>query len=88
MANPFPTPILKGSWVKVATNVTSGFIHRLIAGPAYLQTYRLTGESPPLSTEEGIPLFISQGTVEISSRDPIDIYIWCEGKDGSVRVDI
>jgi hypothetical protein len=86
MANPLVVAITKGAWVKVATSVTTGYIHILRQGVMYQQTYRLTGAPPPVSQAEGAR--IPEEGVAISSSQLIDVYIWASSKDGSIRVDV
>lgn len=89
MANPVATSIVKGAWRLVATNVTSGIIHKLDVSPSrYLQTYRLTGEAAPTDINEGAILFENGSSESIESSDPIDVYVWAKDADGSVRVDV
>lgn len=87
MANPITVAVPEGAWKKVAANVVAGFVHQLLSTPnVYLQTYRLTGVAAPTLVTEGIPF--SGKTEEISSSVGIDVYVWCKGGDGSVRVDV
>ena len=86
MADPVITPCPEGEWTKVATNQTTGVIHILSKNPKqYLQTYRDTGEAAPTAIAEAVP-FIEHLT--ISAATGIDVYIWTQGADGSVRVDL
>lgn len=90
MADPVITAITEGEWVKVATNVLAGQVHRLSNVPnVYLQTYRLTGGAAPTLESEGVLAF-QRGDVteQISASAAIDAYMWAKGGDGSVRVDI
>lgn len=86
MANPLVAEITKGSWVKVATNVTAGVIHVLKFDAMYQQTYRLTGDPAPTLQTEGSQM--SRDGAEISALVGIDVYIWCSSADGKVRVDV
>ena len=86
MANPLPVPCPEGQWTKVATNAVSGTIRVLLTSPnAYFQTYRVTGEAAP--TDKADAVVFNDGD-KISSVAGIDVYIWAEGKAGSVRVDL
>lgn len=88
------------AWQKIATAVTTGMIHRIITTVYYYQTYRLTGEAAPTAPTQGtIPeeaarLFDQSNSEEISSSNPIDVYIMCANQDddatdeGKIRVDI
>lgn len=86
MADPVITACPAGAWTKVATNQTTGVIHILKTDPGkYLQTYRdTTGVAPTLITE-GVPF---EESLQISAAAGIDVYVWCIGKAGSVRVDL
>lgn len=85
MANTVVTPCLMGIWTKVATNVTTGFIHILDNSPsAYYQTYRTTGGAAPTGLTEAVKF---DGSMEIKSSIGIDIYVWAQSDIGSVRVD-
>lgn len=77
------------SWTKIATNVTTGNVHRILKGPgSYLQTYRDTGNPAPTDLSDAVPIFESGSQVPISNISGIDIYIYPVGKAGSVRVDL
>ena len=89
MANPIIVSCTVDTWVKVATNVTSGMIHkRTKKNSIYLQTYRETGDPAPTDINEGVELFITSDSVGISSDTNIDVYIRCIGETGSIRVDV
>ena len=87
-------------WQKVATAVVSGIIHRITTTVYYYQTYRLTGEAAPSAPtqgtipEEAVRLFTQSKSEEISSSDPIDVYIMVANQDddandtGKIRVDV
>ena len=91
MADPAIKACAEGAWTKVATSVASGQVHTLITvgsggeSLVYLQTYRTTGGAAPTLLTEGAPL--SELCTPIQSSFDIDIYIWCMGAAGSVRVD-
>ena len=85
MANPVLVVCPAGAWTKVATNVTTGYIHVLDNSPsAYYQTYRTTGGAAPTDLTEAVKF---DGSMEIKSSVGIDVYVWANGDIGSVRVD-
>lgn len=89
MANPNVINLTKDTWVKVATNVFTGVIHKMLNSPSgYIQTYRLTGESAPSDTSEGIICFVNDLPEEIKSSVGIDVYVYAKKNDGKVRVDV
>lgn len=91
MADPVSSPVIEacpeGQWTLVAT-ATAGQIHKMINGPLYLQTYRPTGSPAPTSQSEGVLLFSRCTSAEISFSSTADIYVWCVGGAGKVRVDV
>lgn len=88
MANPEIKSIPKNTITKVATNVLTGQLKRLIPRASYLCTYRKTGEAAPTVETEFAKIFENSSSETISSYESIDIYIVCKSKAGSVRVDI
>ena len=86
MADPVITPCPEGVWTKVAASQTAGKVHIMSTAPdKYLQTYRdATGIAPTLITE-GVPF---TELLTISAAAVVDVYIWPQGADGSVRVDL
>ena len=101
MANPLVVDIdTEWAWQKVATNVTTGVIHRLSTDVYYYQTYRLTGvaapSAPTLGTlpEEAVKIFEDGNQESILSSEAIDVYIMVKydntlaGRDGKIRVDV
>lgn len=89
MANPVFVDCPADEWTKVATDVTTGQIWKANTTPAYLQTYKLTGEAAPSDRGEGMKLFSDDNnSEEISSSEPIDVYVFPVGAIGRVRVDI
>jgi hypothetical protein len=85
MADPLIVAITAATWVKVATNVTSGYIRILDHNENYLYTQRDTGGTAPSSRTEGA---IFEGkSMAIGSTVAIDVYIYCQ-EGGSVRVDL
>lgn len=92
MAAPVTAPVIvqcpPDQWTIVATG-TTGQIHRMLNGPMYLQTYRPTGQgAPAASPSEGVVIFESSDHAGISFSSIADIYIWCNGGAGIVRVDV
>lgn len=87
-ADPDLIVINEGAWQKVATNVTTGQIHIATTKPdGYFQTYRITGNPAPTLQDEGI--YIPWGTTQIiSSAAGIDVYIYCKGSNGKIRLDL
>jgi len=89
MANPIFVTCTKGVWTKVATNVTTGLIHKVDLTPyEYLQTYRDTGDPAPTLKSDGVPAFEGKRTELISATAGIDIYLYPIIDNGRVRVDI
>ena len=87
-ADPSLIVITKDTWQKVATNVTTGQIHIKNTSPdSYFQTYRITGNPAPTVSDEGV--YMPWGKLQtISSAAGIDVYIYCKGKDGRIRLDL
>ena len=89
MANPVLVACAKGAWTKVATNVQTGFIHKVSGAPnGYLQTYRDTGDAAPTLETQGVVAFENSGTEAILATAGIDVYIWAQNAAGEVRVDL
>jgi hypothetical protein len=89
MATPVIVACPAGAWTKVATNVQTGFIHKMKTAPnVYLQTYRDTGDAPPTLRTEGVEAFVDEPTEAISAVAGIDIYLWVDDVAGRVRVDL
>lgn len=86
MADPVIVACPKDAWTLVALNQTTGVIHILKTDPdKYMQTYRDTGESAPTTIAEAVPF---DTPLQISAAAGIDVYVRCQGEDGSVRVDL
>jgi hypothetical protein len=51
-------------------------------------TYVLTGESAPTDLEKAVQVLNTEDNIPISAGEPIDIYLYCTGEDGIVRVDV
>lgn len=89
MANPVFVDCTKNIWTKVATNITTGLIHKVHGAPyEYRQTYRETGGAAPTLRSDGVSAFENNRTEIISATAGIDIYIYPINVDGKVRVDI
>lgn len=87
-ADPVLITITKDGWQKVATNVTAGQIHIKNNVPnAYWQTYRDTGGGAPTSRDEGVRMPFGK-SFDISAAAGIDVYIYCTGSDGRIRLDL
>jgi hypothetical protein len=95
MADPANKTCTENTWVKIATNVTAGQVHKQkkVADTTgktlkYLQTYVMTGGAAPVGTEIGVPMFDETAHETISASAGIDPYVYCMGGDGLVRVDV
>lgn len=88
MANPVFVDCPVNTWTKVATNVTSGNVHRKDITPSYLQSYVMTGDPAPTTIVEGVVAFENSSTEPISAASAIDVYIYSFGAVGRVRVDV
>lgn len=90
MADPINVPITNGVWTLVATNVTTGVISvKEWNATDFYHTYRLTGNPAPIGDEtENTSVQIKSYQIQISSVDPIDVYIFCKQVDGAVVVAI
>ena len=100
MADPSVKTIQEWVWLKVATNVVTGMIHRLNAQIDYYQTYRLTGGGAPTAPTAGtLPteaakMFTDVQEEPIRALAGIDVYIMGADRDdttsneGSIRVDV
>lgn len=88
MADPALIAVPADAWLKVATNVLTGQIHIKKTTPSnYFSTYRDTGGAAPTLQDEGI-LMPWGKTAQIESSGGIDVYIFCAGAAGRVRVDL
>jgi hypothetical protein len=93
MADPAIVACTAGQWTKVATNQTAGVIHILTGntGQIWLQTYRATGGGAPTLRTEGVVFgkdTLSKQTETINAAAGVDVYVWPDLHDGSVRVDV
>ena len=77
MANPTEVSLTAGSWVKVATNATSGIIERKDSfnsrDQVILRTYRATGDPAP--TDEVGAVAWEDGFLKIEASAGIDVYL-------------
>ena len=88
-SNPVIVPCPLDTWVKVATAVKLGTIHRTSSIPeVYIQTFVLTGEAAPTDDTDAALIFVTQVQSDISSDADIDVYIKARGASGEVRVDL
>ena len=96
MANPLVVTISpEWAWQKVATNVVTGAIYRLVSTVYYYQTFRLTSEAAPSAPtppnpvtgipgvipDEAIRMFDQSNEELIQSNELIDVYIMCANQD-------
>lgn len=89
MANPIFINLTKDTWVKIATSVVAGQVWKVNSSPeSYLQTYKVAGEAAPTGRALGVTAFNKSSVEEIASPSPIDVYLWADGEDGRVRVDL
>ncbi len=66
----------------------SGQIHDKASIAEYYQTYRDTGDAAPTDLTEAVSILNKEKSIIISSSSPIDVYIYCKGEAGKVRVDL
>ncbi len=99
MADPQVVAISQWVWTKVATNITTGTVHRLNTLVDYYQTYRDTGGSAPSAPTvgtvptEAVKMFNSKAFEDTEYTTGIDVYIMGGSRSqssniGSVRVDL
>ena len=95
MANPEIVAIPKAAWLKVASGVFTGFIRKMLNDPSsYYFTTRVADDpepavvDPALPTFEGVPIFLQGRNAEITATEATDVYMFCTGNDGRVRVDV
>jgi len=89
MANPVSVTCTADTWVKVATNVTSGNIGKQSNLPdKYVRTYKLTGEAAPTDDDEAGPIFTCCDSATIGHSVAIDVYIKAIGAAGAVVVEL
>ena len=86
MANPAVTALTNRTVTKVATNITSGVLSRLVSATKYFATYRLTGQSAPTLAaffDEAKRIFASFDQEEITNSVGIDVYVVSEDDSAS-----
>lgn len=89
MANPVFVTCDKNVWIKVATDVQTGLVHKVSGAPnGYLQAYRDTAGPAPTLETQGVVAFENSGTEAILATAGIDVYIYAQAKAGKVRVDL
>jgi len=94
MDNPAIIVVPEKIWTKVAEDVVTGVIHRLVSTVNYYQTYRLTGQAAPTELSERVRIFEQSNEAAISATEAIDVYLYCENNDadsddnGKVRIDL
>jgi len=87
MADPSLVTLTANTWVKVATNVTAGIIQNRLTDNQVYHTYRMTGNTAPIGTAEGI-LWNTDLDLVIKSDYGIDVYLYSVGVAGKVRVNV
>lgn len=93
MANPsLPIDCPEGQYTKVATGVLSGQIWRIKGNAEYYYTYRVTEDPAPTEFSGAVRIFkdddSSENFVNLEFKELVDIYFYCLGADGQVRVDV
>ena len=91
MANPDMKNIPADTITLIASAVTGGIIHKIKTSVNYKQTFRVAkepAEPAPTDKTEFVPMFIDKPYVEeISSQEPIDIYVLTDVV-GKLRLDL
>lgn len=85
MNNPTFVTVTKGSWVKVATNVTCLGVWVTKTSASYSWTYRVTAGAAPTLLSEGIKL--EYPGMQFGASSGFDLYVYCEKEDGALRLD-
>lgn len=86
MADPTLVAITPANtWVKVATNVTGGFVEVINVSVEYVCTHRDTGNPAPTTRADGVDL---EGARRIESDVGIDVYVMALGDVGEVKVSL
>ena len=90
MADPLVVACAENAWTKVATNVIIGMLWRMTTSAKYQQTFRLTGTAAPTDLLDSVPIFRNEESdyEKIEAPAGIDVYIYCTGDAGKVRVDV
>ena len=86
MADPVAVTCTKDTWVKVASSVTNGQIHKLDYKAFYLRQYVDAGNPAP--TNLTLAVRFDDDSLGISGASAMDVYIYCKRADGKVRVDL
>jgi len=87
MANPVVMNLEKGVWHKVAENVTKGYVHILSSGGYSIkQTYRVFEGDAPTGDDEGVVM--GEYGSPISAVSGIDVYLFSEFSEFTIRVDL
>ena len=86
-ADPVVVTCTANTWVKVATSVLTGMIHKLSLSPnVYRMVTRQTGGSAPTNDTGAWLAFGKDIREEISDSAAIDVYIKAVRVDGEVSV--
>jgi hypothetical protein len=98
MENPQIIACPKETWTKVATEVTTGIItkdkwvntadKKRSLELSYWATYRVTGDPAPSANNSNEGDVIGEVGADISATEPIDVYIYCTGEDGSIKISL
>jgi hypothetical protein len=96
MASPTFVDCPADQWTKVATNVTTGMLHKVYSSGAtsptvkYLQTFvqPTAGSAPTGGRADGVSVFEDSEHVPMSFSTGTDVYIYPIGSAGRVRVDV
>lgn len=96
MANPVFVDCPEGVYTKVATAIIDGFLWRVKAGAnvEYHYTYVVVTDPPtaaPTLFEDAVRIFKdddeSDNVLELTYNELVDVYVWCTGGPGRVRLD-
>ncbi len=87
MANPVITPVPADGWTKVVTNSKNADIYIMLGGPQYIQTIRDTGDTAPDAADKLTEGVTMDEFTRLDSATERDVYVWCHGGAGIVRVD-
>lgn len=88
MADPVVTTLPIDTWVKVATNVTTGVIWERSSRPVILMTQRDTGGAAPTDDSDAVIIFRGGTSIQINSTAAKDVYLKAKEFAGEVRVDL
>ncbi|MCP4568347.1 MAG: hypothetical protein GY841_12285 [FCB group bacterium] len=88
MANPVIVATPAGEWTKIVTGSKNADIYVMSGSPTqYIQTIRDTGETAPDAADKLAEGVTMDEFTRLDSAVERDVYIWCVGSDGIVRVD-